>query len=897
MLKFKIKKEINLHELYFLFEDLIKTTDSISSKHYYNKLFIFIKDYYNEEFIQNIKDIINKKYVILLLNEDNKYNINQDYFTNYIFTKKNITNILDIKQQHIYDINIGTINFEKITFFPSLYWKYIYFKNILLYLNVPKSQIYNVWDNKLFTIKIKNTNDYLSLIHYTKFYNNLELNYNYTFSDINIDNYFKFLDNNLLPIYNTNIDNISYINTSIIDYNLKLITIKNEHFINIINNNFPTHIINNFNINYNIFKNFEKSLPKDFYNKLLQLYKQENEFNKAYLLNKCEHYNLLKNNKIDEIINLYIDKHNNNLTNLDKMNNFFQCNKCKFNLICPHVVFKHMFKNKSLNSFIELFENRENIVFCKICGEKLYHTHFGFDITKKSDLFLTFEGLNEPQDILKKNIYVESSIIINNFITKNKYIYNNDILTFVFNHVYDKLFNIISIIHKDKTSSNYIKSIKFQLLIYIYSLCSIATIATTFPNYIKLFNYKTSQIKNLIPLIIDNIMQIKLNIINKLNFNLNNIQNLVSEILNKLFNNLPKLITLKDVSINTFILNNIYENTFYNYVFIINKILYGVNFDIEIVLNTNLNDIILNKNNIFLPNFNFLKTKKGGKSKEMIPEFTAKEISNLSKKLIKHFVNDNIVNNSLSSNPFFIELKKNIDFIEIDESQTLHSILINSILNNYSSIYNIFYNKPNFDIDLNKEIIIISNNEYLNKIKNQVLITNDTQIKQNNNIKIIKNVFNNNNNNNKINYNYKNSEIISKIIKDLNVIKNNYKDENTPSYLKIIKFPQINIDEITQIYDLNIIIKNIENIPQLKEYFKYITQYIINYNNLFIPVKDLLPLFKLISVTSSDEGIITKSSTKDIPIENEIDIQVDMDISNNMGDDWDPEDDTNLHEK
>ena len=40
----------------------------------------------------------------------------------------------------------------------------------------------------------------------------------------------------------------------------------------------------------------------------------------------------------------------------------------------------------------------------------------------------------------------------------------------------------------------------------------------------------------------------------------------------------------------------------------------------------------------------------------MIPEFTAKEISNLSKKLIKHFVNDNIVNNSLSSNPFFIEL-------------------------------------------------------------------------------------------------------------------------------------------------------------------------------------------------------------------------------------------------
>ena len=57
----------------------------------------------------------------------------------------------------------------------------------------------------------------------------------------------------------------------------------------------------------------------------------------------------------------------------------------------------------------------------------------------------------------------------------------------------------------------------------------------------------------------------------------------------------------------------------------------------EIVLNINLNDITLNKNNIFLPNYHFLKTKKGGRPKEMIPEFSAKDISNLSKKIIKDF--------------------------------------------------------------------------------------------------------------------------------------------------------------------------------------------------------------------------------------------------------------------
>jgi hypothetical protein len=891
MLKFKIKKELNIHELYFLFEDLIKASDSITTKHYYKKLFEFIKEYYNDELIQNIKDVINKKYVILLLNEDNKFNINQDYFTNYILTNKYGTNILNEKQ--IYDINIGTINFEKITLCPSLFWKYIFLKKTLFNLNIEHFSIYDIWDNKLLTTKIKNPNDYLLLVQFVNFYNKLELFYNYKYYDINIDNHFKFLDKPLLSVYDTNINNISFINISPLDYNLKLLNIKNEHFINIINKNFPTNIITNFYKTFNIFKDFEKALPKEYYNKLLQLYKQEEEFNKAYLQNKCEHYKLLKNNQIEDIINLYIDKKNNNLSNLETKNNFFQCTKCKFNLICPHVVFKFMNKNKNLNAFIELFENRENVAFCKICGEKLYNTSFGFDTPKKSDILLTFEGLSEPQDILKKNIFVESSIIINNFITKNKYIYNDDIFKFVYDHVYDKLFDIITIIHKDKTSSNYTKSIKFQLLIYIYCLCSIATIATTYPTYLKLFNNKTSQIKNLIPLIIENIMQIKNNIINKLNFTQGHIQNLVSEVLNKLINNLPKFVSLKDVSINAFILNDIYENVFYNYVFIINKILYGINFDIEIVLNINLNDIVLNKNNIFLPNYNFLKTKKGGRVKEMKPQFTAKDISNLSKKLIKDFTNDKIVNDYLYTNPLFIELKQNIEFIDIDETPIINSIIVYSNLNNYHSMYNILYNKPNYEID--EYILIKPTYDYLKNIKNQVLITDDDKIKPTNNIKIIKGITKINPSKN--NYDYNNSEIISKIIKDLNIIKNNYKDENTPTHLKKIIFPQIDIDKITQDYNLNSIIEKIEKIPQLKEYYKYITEYIKNNINLFTPVKDLLPLFKLISVTSSDEGIISKSSTRDIAVEEEISIQVDMDNDIGMGDDWDPEDDTNLHDR
>ena len=728
MLKFKIKKELNIHELSYLFEDIIKTSDSITDKHYYKKLFVFIKDYYYNEFINSFKDIIEKKYVILLQNEDNKYNINQNLFTNYVYLKKYGTNILVDK--YFPEIDIGNIKFEKITLCPSLYWKYLYFKDNLFNLNVYPYAIYNVWNEKLLTTKINNPNDYLIINNLVSFYNKLEIFYNFKFFDINtidINNEFSF-GNLAINTFDSHIDNISYISTDLLDFKYKLIKIKNEHYINIINKFFPSSIIKKFNENYNIFKDFEKALPKEYYNKLLLLYKQENEFNKAYLQNKCEHYKLIKNNKIKEIIELYIDKKKDDITNLEQKNTYFQCSKCNFNLICPHTVFKFLNKKKNLNAFIELFENRENTAFCRICGEKLYETSYGYDIPIKSDIMLSFEGMSTPEDILKKHIYIETNFIINNFITKNKYIYNDDILQYVYNHVYDKLFNIINIIHKDKTSSNYIKTIKFQLLIHIYCIASIAIIATTFPNFIKLFNNKTTQIKNLIPLIINNVMQNKLNIINKLKFTQNQIETLTNEVLNKLINNIPKFMSIKDVSINSFILNDIYENIFYNYIFIINKILYGTNFDIEIVLNTNLNDIVINKNNIFLPNFDFLKVKKGGiKPKEMIPLFTTKDISNLSKKLIKAFTNDKIVNDNLQANPFFIELKKNIELIHIDYTKTIYSIIIYTYLNNYNSIYKIFYNKPNFEI--NNILYPKLTYDYLKNIKYQVLITDDEKIK------------------------------------------------------------------------------------------------------------------------------------------------------------------------
>ena len=118
-----------------------------------------------------------------------------------------------------------------------------------------------------------------------------------------------------------------------------------------------------------------------------------------------------------------------------------------------------------------------------------------------------------------------------------------------------------------------------------------------------------------------------------------------------------------------------------------------------------------------------------------------------------------------------------------------------------------------------------------------------------------------------------------------------------PLYLKKIIYPQINIEDITSTYDIDFILEKINNIQQLKDYYKYIKEYIDLNIDLFTPVKDLLPLFKIISVTSSEEGLFSKSSLKDKPIEDDENVNIDMDVSNNMGDEWDPEDDTNLQNR
>jgi len=277
----------------------------------------------------------------------------------------------------------------------------------------------------------------------------------------------------------------------------------------------------------------------------------------------------------------------------------------------------------------------------------------------------------------------------------------------------------------------------------------------------------------------------------------------------------------------------------------------------------------------------------------MKPVFSAKNISNISKKLIKDFTNDKITNEYLNTNQYFIELKKNIDLIEIDSLKKIYSIINISYLQNFNYMYKILYNKPNYEVNniINTKISL----DYLNNIKYNAFITEDNNIKTNKNTIVLskKNtqIFS------KINYNYKNSEIICKIIKDLNLIKYNDKTDDIPLYLKKIIYPQINIEDITSNYDIDFILEKINNIQQLKDYYKYIKEYIDFNIDLFTPVKDLLPLFKIISVTSSEEGLFSKSSLKDRPIEDDENVNIDMDVSNNMGDEWDPEDDTNLQNR
>ena len=126
------------------------------------------------------------------------------------------------------------------------------------------------------------------------------------------------------------------------------------------------------------------------------------------------------------------------------------------------------------------------------------------------------------------------------------------------------------------------------------------------------------------------------------------------------------------------------------------------------------------------------------------------------------------------------------------------------------------------------------------------------------------------------------------------MIKYNTDTEELPTYLKKIQYHDINISQIMHSYNIDTILENISKITQLKEYYKYITNYITEINELFNPIKDLISLFKLINMTSSEEGISSKTSPKEIAVEDEISFQVDMDNPMDSPDVWDQDDDTNV---
>ena len=202
--------------------------------------------------------------------------------------------------------------------------------------------------------------------------------------------------------------------------------------------------------------------------------------------------------------------------------------------------------------------------------------------------------------------------------------------------------------------------------------------------------------------------------------------------------------------------------------------------------------------------------------------------------------------------------------------------------------YLIYYNKPNYEVD--KEINATTNLQFLDKIKYAFITNESIQSKDTKNIIINSKITPKHTS---INYNYKNSNFISKIAKDLNMLKYNTDIEQLPVYLKKITYPEINISQIINSYNIDTILDNISKITQLKEYYKYIKNYIDEVNNLFDPIKDLISLFKLINMTSSEEGILSKTAPKDVAVEEEISFQVDMDNPMDSPDAWDPEDDSN----
>jgi hypothetical protein len=818
VMKLSIKEEVNLSELYYLFADLKKSTDGIIERYYLDQIYNILK--YNAENIDinSIYDAVLKNYIIINVSNDIKENINEYYFYNYVY-------IYDNKLTK----KIGNIKYKNFMFNPLLNHYNRYIKEASLsrnYNNVFKIHINDITES--LDLSYNNIFDNSKIINYINDINKIELlDFNKYNTNQSLDKMMIFIKNNFgyntKDKYNTNITN-RYNNIHYIINNTR-ISLRDSNYLYIINKYFNSADFNKFKKKYDINKNIKKSLSDKDYDTIEILFNKEQTHLKLIENNTCEHIQIIDNGEIDTIIKLYI-KDNYNQDKLHMYGERFICKKCKLPLICPHNVYKSIFPKKNLNEFININDSLNESVFCKICGEFLWSNNINRrnpqdrvnDYTYR-DLFDLDHNENIDQ-MIHRIIY--NYFLSNNVLHKKKNIRNDSILSFVKNHIYSDIEDQFFEINKSITTDNLTKITNKSLIIYIYVFCSIIYLTIHNNKILTLFDLKVSHIDKIIQNVINDVKAANKYAIKK--YNDSQIKRLVYAIHDKLSKNTPHGILLHEIDINYIKKESILKFSIYNYIFLINNIYFEKNFDKEYVLNTLMNDINVNFNNVYIPTLSFLN-KKGGRDIEPYLK-NEKQFTNKIKNIFIEFANSNFVFSYLHNNPNYKLLQenlKNIKYSNVKHNKAYNTNILKEKLNTKDNIrYQINsklfkYNKLNNYVIEKKQktIIYVEYNKITQEIYEKQLF--DINKLLNTELKII-NIF----------------DIISIISFEfsyytLDIINN---DEFIISQrIKLLSNSKLNENTIVN-GDLYKTLLNIKNNITLNKYYESIIKYIKEYDNI-----------------------------------------------------------------
>lgn len=632
--EFKVKDNLirnNIHIINKIINENI--TNKIFNKSPNN--LIPLKDVYKKKIHIKYNDIISHSF---LFNEKHDIELFQNiaYMIKYYlnFYDKNLNILLN---QYIYKKNYVV---EKLNYFYEL----PYYNKVSIFGNTDIIQLYNdTLDNKY-----KISPHFSNNIIYTFRELNLLLLYDYIylygFDNKIVKKYINDLKQNNIIINQNKENNKKLLQNQLINIIYERIT--KQKFPNLFNENHKDNIFNN-NNKFNISK-----VPNKYKSIILLEYKKQNAFLKSFNNNSCPHIKLLKQFRYSDNIqqkNYYFKLLKEFINTKTDQNDYYTCNNCKFNIICPHsyelqIELLKLGNEKLSDKLNDRYNINQKIIekymsnapvdflyFCKICSEQIGKSFYLEQPTEFQDSIRL--NIAEEEDETKTKIITTTYHIVLKYINFNILTINKKKLIFnIIDLIYPHIFDLEIQINKNQSYDETTKKnlIKLNIVIYIFASLIQILILNKELSFIDENNNSYIKKKKLIEeniddktLIIDKPKKIKNDIIikkgSKENRNVNNIkillmksfnfitssQNITINQLSLTSENIKQLLIgayakiVKQESTSLIDINTelhsiqelIMSNPIYTYVYDVHQIfpLYKITFDGKIIYKTNNN--------------------------------------------------------------------------------------------------------------------------------------------------------------------------------------------------------------------------------------------------------------------------------------------------------------------